>query len=80
MAEQPRKKSVFAMAHRSASVTVELCPEDVLHMRPSWSRDEAEAFLLRYGTTIAERILAAGLGAVLALIEAEEKQCHGPTN
>ena len=80
MAERPKKKSVFDMAKRSASVTVELCPEDVMRMRPSWSQAEAEAFLLRHRTTIAERILSAGLGVVLALIEAEEQRCRGPMN
>lgn len=81
MAEgKPKKLSVFAMAKRSASVTVELCAEDVRRFRPNWSIEEAEAFLVRHGTTIAERILAAGLGAVLKLIEAEERQCQGPTN
>lgn len=72
MAESPKKKSVFAMAKRSASVTVELCAEDVLGLRPSWSQAEAEAFLLRHGTAIAARMLATGLGVVLALIESEE--------
>jgi hypothetical protein len=69
----------FMVARRSASLTVELRPEDVLQLRPRWSRADAAQFLMTHRTAIAASILSSGTGAVLAMNEAEE-QCPGPMN
>jgi hypothetical protein len=80
MAEDKRNvPNPFIVARRSASVTVELCPEDVMRLRPRWSRAEAARFLMSHRTAIAASILSSGMRAVLAMIEAEE-QCQGPMN
>ena len=77
--DRPKGPNPFAVARRSASVTVELRIEDVMSMRPSWGHARATHFLMTHRHAIGAQVLATGLGVLLATIEAEE-QCQGPMN
>ena len=64
-----RKLSAFALAARDAGVAAEITVDDVLEVRPGWSREEASDFLTAHDAEIGTAMVLAGIGAVLRLVE-----------
>lgn len=72
-APTPRKLSVFALAKCPGGFSVQLRPEDVMALRPDWSRQQAKEFLGRHARSAAESMIAAGLVAIAEAIDAEDR-------
>jgi hypothetical protein len=73
MAEDKRKKSVFAMAKRSVFASIGWEASDVRRFRPHWSEQQATEFLKRVEQRLAAATLLAGWAALEALIAEYEK-------
>jgi hypothetical protein len=67
MSESKSKKlSVFALAKRVGSVTVEITAEDVLQLRPDWSLERACAFLEQQSRDVADAMVMAAMATLIA--------------
>lgn len=66
---RPRKLSAFALAEETASVQAEINADDVLHLKPEWSRQQAEAFLRQHTEAIGREMVMAGATLLMTLIE-----------
>ena len=69
----PRKKipSVFALARRSADVSAQISVNDVLELRPSWSRQQAAEFLSAHGEAIGNAMVVRGAEVLIAVLGSE---------
>ena len=69
----PRKKipSVFALARRSADVSAQISVNDVLELRPAWSRQQAAEFLTAHGEVIGNAMVIRGAEALIAVLGSE---------
>lgn len=61
--------SVFERATRSSSICAEISIDDVLHVRPSWTRQQAAEFLDRNSTAIGQTMLLGGLATLQRLLD-----------
>ena len=66
---RPRRKtpSVFALAKPAASIGASIGVDDVLELRPTWSRQQAAEFLSAHADTIGSEMVARGV-QVLATV------------
>lgn len=64
----PRRVSAFGSAVESSDVTAEITYRDVMEIRPSLSRAEAEAILRAHSDRIGEQMLTAGLLVLIACL------------
>lgn len=67
--ENRRKLLAFANAIESANVVAEVTVDEVLTIKPSLSRTEAEAFLRNNAEAIATEMLAGAAAVMFALLE-----------
>ena len=79
MSEQPKanvkkrlraraKLSVFAMAAEDVSVNAQIDYQDVLHVRPTWTRKQAEDFLRQHAEIIGTAMVIRGAEMLTAII------------
>jgi hypothetical protein len=61
--------SAFASAIESASVTAEITVEDVLHLKPAFTRTEAREFLRANAEPIASEMLARAEQVMFTLLK-----------
>jgi hypothetical protein len=61
--------SAFASAIESASVTAEITVEDVLHLKPAFTRSEAREFLRTNAEVIATEMLASAERVMFTLLK-----------
>jgi hypothetical protein len=62
----------FQYAQRVPAVVVSLRIVDVLRVRPNWTQEQAQAFLARHSSLIAEAMLWAGGATVAKLLEGHD--------
>jgi hypothetical protein len=74
--KEKRKLSALGMAKRSASIIIELTPEDIRRFRPAWSGPEAEYFLELHKSEIGHMLLETGLSVLAKLIEQYEAEAR----
>ncbi len=69
----PRKKmpSVFALARPSADVSAQISVNDVLELRPAWSRQRAAEFLSAHGEVIGNAMVIRGAEVLIAVLGSE---------
>ena len=69
---RPQKLSAFALAKETANIQAEIDADDVLHLKPDWNRQKAEAFLRQHTDVIGREMVVAGATLLMALIEGSE--------
>ena len=70
---RPRRKvSALALAKIDFSVHAQIGLDDVQALRPSWSEQEAQAFLREHGHTIGTEMAMAGAAVLAELIGGAE--------
>lgn len=73
---KPRKPSVFALASRIGSVTVEITAEDVLQLQPDWSQDRACAFLEQQSRAVIDAMVLAAMATLIASMRSGGADVH----
>ncbi len=63
--------SVFALARRSADVSAQISVNDVLELRPAWSRQQAAEFLSAHGEVIGNAMVIRGAEVLIAVLGSE---------
>ncbi|HEV2295595.1 MAG TPA: hypothetical protein VGR35_17230 [Tepidisphaeraceae bacterium] len=65
-----RKKplSAFALARPSADVGAQVSVDDVLELRPSWSRQQAAEFLSAHAEAIGSAMVVRGVEVLVAVL------------
>ena len=64
-----RRPSALALAKMDFSVRAEIGVDDVQALRPSWTEQQAQAFLRAHGHAIGEQMATAGAVMLVMLIE-----------
>lgn len=72
--DKPKQKrprptvSAFDLAKHAGAVVAELDIDDILHLRPSWTREQAAAFLEEQAETIGAAMLSRGMEVLIFLL------------
>ncbi len=67
-ATRKKKLSVFALARPATGVRAEIDVDDVLQLRPSWTPEQAAAFLAANAEAIGSAMVICGAEALVSIL------------